>query len=122
MRSLYEGRFLSGRSNVVLVGGTGTGKTHLAIAMARQAVRSGSKGRFFNLLDLVNQLEQEPLLHFLRRRTFHRLQEPLPSLSELLRPRAFNGLVDLAGAGVPQPLPSILRSRVIRLTARFAVA
>lgn len=61
VRSLYEGRFLSGRSNVILVGGTGTGKTHLAIAIARQAVRSGSKGRFFNLLDLVNQLEQEKL-------------------------------------------------------------
>jgi DNA replication protein DnaC len=61
VRSLYEGRFLSGRSNIIFVGGTGTGKTHLAIAMARQAIRSGSKGRFFNLLDLVNQLEQEKL-------------------------------------------------------------
>jgi DNA replication protein DnaC len=61
VRSLYEGRFLSGRSNIILVGGTGTGKTHLAIAMARQAIRSGSKGRFFNLVDLVNQLEQEKL-------------------------------------------------------------
>ena len=57
VRSLYEGRFLTSRSNVILVGGTGTGKTHLAIAIARQAIRNGSKGRFFNLLDLVNQLE-----------------------------------------------------------------
>jgi len=61
VRSLYEGRFLAGSSNVILVGGTGTGKAHLAIAIARQAVRSGGKGRFFNLLDLVNQLEQEKL-------------------------------------------------------------
>ena len=61
VRSLYEGRFLTSRSNVILVGGTGTGKTHLAIAVARQAIRNGSKGRFFNLLDLVNQLEQEKL-------------------------------------------------------------
>jgi DNA replication protein DnaC len=61
VRSLYEGRFLTSRSNIILVGGTGTGKTHLAIAIARQAIRNGSKGRFFNLLDLVNQLEQEKL-------------------------------------------------------------
>lgn len=59
VRSLYEGRFLSDQGNVILVGGTGTGKSHLAIAIARHAVRSGMRGRFFNLLDLVNQLEQE---------------------------------------------------------------
>jgi DNA replication protein DnaC len=61
VRSLYEGRFLSDQGNVILVGGTGTGKSHLAIAIARQAIRHGSRGRHFNLLDLVNQLEQEKL-------------------------------------------------------------
>lgn len=61
IRSLCEGRFLHDKSNVIFVGGTGTGKTHLAIAIARQAVRNGLRGRFFNLLDLVNQLEQEKL-------------------------------------------------------------
>ena len=61
VRSLYQGSFLAPRSNVILVGGTGTGKTHLAVAVARQAIKSGAKGRFFNLVDLVNQLEQEKL-------------------------------------------------------------
>lgn len=61
IRSLHEGRFLAERSNVILVGGTGSGKTHLAIAIARQAIRNGMRGRFYNLLDLVNQLEQEKL-------------------------------------------------------------
>ena len=61
VRSLYQGSFLVQKSNVVLVGGTGTGKTHLAVAIARQAIKSGAKGRFFNLVDLVNQLEQEKL-------------------------------------------------------------
>jgi len=61
VRSLYEGNFLSNQSNVIFVGGTGTGKSHLAIAIARQAIRNGKRGRFFNLLDLVNQLEQEKL-------------------------------------------------------------
>jgi DNA replication protein DnaC len=61
VRSLYQGSFLSPQSNVILVGGTGTGKTHLAVAIARQAIKTGAKGRFFNLVDLVNQLEQEKL-------------------------------------------------------------
>ena len=40
----------------LLVGGTGTGKTHLAIAIARSCIRSGARGRFYNVLDLVNGL------------------------------------------------------------------
>lgn len=61
VRSLYEGQFLVTLSNVILVGGTGTGKTHLAIAIARQAIHNGKRCRYFNLVDLVNQLEQEKL-------------------------------------------------------------
>lgn len=62
VRTLYEGQFLAAQSNVILVGGTGTGKTHLAIAIARQSIRTGKRCRFFNLVDLVNQLEQEKLV------------------------------------------------------------
>lgn len=61
VRHLYDGNFLSDHTNVIMVGGTGTGKTHLAIAIAKQSIRNGSKARFFNVLDLVNQLEQEKL-------------------------------------------------------------
>jgi DNA replication protein DnaC len=61
VRTLYEGEFLASQSNIILVGGTGTGKTHLAVALARQLVRSGKRCRYFNLVDLVNQLEQEKL-------------------------------------------------------------
>jgi DNA replication protein DnaC len=61
VRTLYEGGFLETQSNIILVGGTGTGKTHLAVALARQLVRSGKRCRYFNLVDLVNQLEQEKL-------------------------------------------------------------
>ena len=61
VRSLHEGRFLATTSNIILIGGTGTGKSHLAIAIARQVIKNGKRGRFFNVVDLVNQLEQEKL-------------------------------------------------------------
>ncbi|MDP6526715.1 MAG: ATP-binding protein, partial [Kiritimatiellia bacterium] len=34
-------------------------KTHLAIAIASRCIRKGSRGRFFNVVDLVNRLERE---------------------------------------------------------------
>ncbi len=61
VRSLYAGSFLSNGSNVLLIGGTGTGKTHLAIAFARHLIKQGQRGRYFNVVDLVNQLETEKL-------------------------------------------------------------
>src|ERR1700760_2332606 len=59
VRDLAGGNFLAQQRNVVLVGGTGTGKTHLAIAIARACIRDGARGRFFNVVDLVNKLEAE---------------------------------------------------------------
>ena len=59
VRDLAGGTFLAQRRNAVLVGGTGTGKTHLAIAIARSCVRGGARGRFYNVVDLVNRLEIE---------------------------------------------------------------
>jgi DNA replication protein DnaC len=59
VRDLAGGDFLDHQRNVVLVGGTGTGKTHLAIAIARACIRAGARGRFFNTVDLVNKLEAE---------------------------------------------------------------
>jgi DNA replication protein DnaC len=59
VRDLAGGNFVVQQRNVVLVGGTGTGKTHLAIAIARNCIRTGSRGRFFNTVDLVNRLEAE---------------------------------------------------------------
>ena len=59
VRDLVAGEFLAHQRNVVLVGGTGTGKTHLAIAIARACIRRGARGRYFNVVDLVNRLEAE---------------------------------------------------------------
>jgi DNA replication protein DnaC len=59
IESLSGGTFLDDQRNVVLVGGTGTGKTHIAIGIARHCIRAGRKARFFNVVDLVNRLETE---------------------------------------------------------------
>ena len=56
---LASSGFLAQQRNVVLVAGTGTGKTHLAIAIARSCIRPGARGRFYNVVDLVNRLETE---------------------------------------------------------------
>jgi DNA replication protein DnaC len=60
VRDLHQGNFLSESRNAVLVGGTGSGKTHLAIAIGANCVREReARARFFNTVDLVNQLEAE---------------------------------------------------------------
>src|SRR5208283_3340076 len=54
--------FLEDAHNAVLVGGPGTGKTHLATAIGVQAIEHHRKRvRFFSTVELVNALEQEKL-------------------------------------------------------------
>lgn len=59
VEQLSSGAFLDDQRNVVLIGGSGTGKSHIAIGIARSVIRSGRKARFFNAVDLVNKLEAE---------------------------------------------------------------
>jgi DNA replication protein DnaC len=59
VRELATGSFLDAKRNAIFIGGTGTGKTHLCIGVASTVIRTRARGRFFNLVDLVNQLEQE---------------------------------------------------------------
>jgi DNA replication protein DnaC len=59
VRDLYEGDFIREKKNIVFMGGSGTGKTHLAISMGINAIRLGLHVRFWNLIDLVNELEKE---------------------------------------------------------------
>jgi DNA replication protein DnaC len=83
LRSLYEGDFLDDHTNLIFVGGTGTGKTHLAIAIAAQAVRNGSRARFYNLVDLANELEQEKLAGLAGKITARLVRFDLVILDEL---------------------------------------
>lgn len=59
VRELAGGGFLEQQRNIVLIGGTGTGKSHLAVGITRTCIRSGRRGRFFNAVDLVNKLDAE---------------------------------------------------------------
>jgi DNA replication protein DnaC len=59
VRDLATGAFLASQRNIVLVGGTGSGKSHLSIAIARNCIRDSARARFYNTTDLVNRLELE---------------------------------------------------------------
>ena len=99
VRSLHDGAFLANHRNVVLVGGTGTGKTHLAIAITANVVRAGARGRYFNTVDLVNQLEDEA-----RRGKAGALAAQLSRLDLVVLDEL--GYLPLAQAGGQLPVPS----------------
>jgi DNA replication protein DnaC len=64
VRQLHRGEFIENSDNVVLIGGPGTGKTHIATALGIQAAEHHRKKvRFFSTVDLVNVLEQEKALN-----------------------------------------------------------
>jgi len=56
---LCTGQFAQEAHNLILVGGTGTGKTHTAIALGAELIQRGKKTRFFNAVDLINVLIKE---------------------------------------------------------------
>ena len=59
VEQLASAAFMETAHNLILVGGTGTGKSHLATAIGVAAIHHGKRVRFFNAVDLVNQLERE---------------------------------------------------------------
>jgi DNA replication protein DnaC len=58
---LCAGEFLESKTNVIFVGGSGTGKTHLSTGIGMSLLRKKKRVRFWGSVDLVNFLEQEKL-------------------------------------------------------------
>lgn len=56
VRELLRGEYIDQRENVLLIGNSGTGKTHLATALAFQACAQGLRVRFSSVTGLVTQL------------------------------------------------------------------
>jgi DNA replication protein DnaC len=63
IEQLSTAAFMDDAHNLILIGGTGTGKTHLATALGVAAIHHGKRIRFYNVVDLVNLLEQEKQLN-----------------------------------------------------------
>lgn len=61
IQKLSMGTFTDSKTNVIFVGGSGTGKTHLSIAIGMELLRRKKRVRFCGAVDLVNLLEQEKL-------------------------------------------------------------
>ena len=56
VRELMRGEFIDKRENVLLIGNSGTGKTHLACALAFSACMLGYRVRFSTVTGLVTEL------------------------------------------------------------------
>lgn len=84
IQALHRCEFMEEAQNVVLVGGPGTGKTHLATAIAVQTIQHHHKRvRFLSTVELVNQLEQEKLLGKQGRMAHRLIHTDLVILDEL---------------------------------------
>ena len=59
LQMLASGEFTESAHNLILIGGTGTGKTHLSIALGTTLVHQNKRVRFFNVVDLANLLIKE---------------------------------------------------------------
>ena len=84
IRRLATMEFIDAAQNLVLVGGTGTGKTHLATALGIAGIQHhGKRVRFYSTVDLVNTLEQEKAAGKQGRLAISLLQMDLVILDEL---------------------------------------
>lgn len=80
---LSKGEFIEKRENIVLVGPPGVGKTHLAIALAKEACRRGRRVKFFTATGLATLFAEARAEKELRRLEAHILNRHLIVVDEL---------------------------------------
>jgi DNA replication protein DnaC len=79
VRELMRGEYIDKRENVLLIGNSGTGKTHLACALAFAACAQGRQVRFYTITGLITEL-----LESREERRLQRLNKQLDRLQLLL--------------------------------------
>ena len=79
VRELMRGEYIDKKENVLLIGNPGTGKTHLASALAFSACAHGRKARFYTVTGLVTEL-----VECREERRLQRLQKQLQRLHLLI--------------------------------------
>lgn len=59
VKELLHSEFIDAKENILLIGNSGTGKTHLATAIAYAACQAGRKVRFYSVTNLITQLLEQ---------------------------------------------------------------
>ncbi len=79
VKELLRGEYINKKENILLIGNSGTGKTHLACAIAFAACAQGKKVRFHTVTGLVTEL-----VECREERRLQRLQKQLDRLNLLV--------------------------------------
>jgi DNA replication protein DnaC len=64
---LGRGEYIRAKENIIAIGNTGTGKTHLAVSLGLLACQQGWKVRFYTAARLINELSEAQVQHRLSR-------------------------------------------------------
>jgi DNA replication protein DnaC len=83
LQNLFRLQFIGQKENVILLGGVGLGKTHLAIALAYEACLQGYRTLFTSAADLINTLSAAQTAHRLKVELQKYLRPALLLLDEL---------------------------------------
>ena len=67
LQELASGAYIEQRENIIALGGSGTGKTHVSIGLGVEACRQGRRVRFYSAMELASQLEEAQEQHQLHR-------------------------------------------------------
>jgi DNA replication protein DnaC len=67
LQELATGAYLADAANVIAIGNSGTGKTHVSAALGLEACRQGKRVRFYTATELVCELEEAREQHSLHR-------------------------------------------------------
>ena len=105
---MRRGGYLDRRENILLVGGSGSGKTHVATALGIAACNQGKRVRFYRVTELITALME----------TFRCVSRPYRALGQRLKgPTLFTMKVcGGPGGGLrPEPRPSPLQARSRKL-------